>query len=53
MSPTLRMNCIARKGEPDEDATDFGLGVEMANDGMEGLLGSGVLGGAIGIVSVS
>lgn len=40
------MNCMARKGELDE-ATEFGLGVEIAKDGMVGLLGSGVRGGEV------
>ena len=40
------MNWIARRGDPDEDATEGGLGVERANEGRSlGLLGSGVCGG--------
>lgn len=38
----LRINCIARNGDPEEESTDFGLGVEIAKDGRRGLRGSGV-----------
>ena len=37
---------MARKGEL-EDATELGLGVERANEGIVGLRGSGVRGGDV------